>query len=199
MITMKIDAGQSRISSSVLKKLGKNTDKVLADATNRALAGMRTDGTKLIVKESGIVRKKVFSAFTIIKASSSGQTHNARVEITGSPIGLAKFKYKFKKPKKSKKGEHSGSLSVILGQKTITFHHAFVATMKSGHVGIFERQRGVLTSSGREKLQELFGPSIPQFAGRKHIADTVQSKAQERFSARFNQQMERWLNKTGVR
>lgn len=199
MITMKIDAGQSRISSSVLKQLGKNTDKALADATNRALAGMRTDGTKLIVKESGMIRKKVFSSFTVIKAGSSGQTHNARVEITGSPIGLAKFKYKFKKPKKSKKGMHPGSLSVILGQKTITFHHAFVATMRSGHVGIFERQRGVLTSSGREKLQELFGPSIPQFAGRKRIADTVQSKAQERFSARFNQQMERWLNKTGVR
>ncbi|WP_141677442.1 hypothetical protein, partial [Gilliamella sp. wkB72] len=71
MITMKIDAGQSRISSSVLKKLGKNTDKVLADATNRALSGMRTDGTKLIVKESGILRKNVFSAFTIIKASAS--------------------------------------------------------------------------------------------------------------------------------
>lgn len=88
MITMKIDAGQSRISSSVLKKLGDKADKVVADATNRALAGMRTDGTKLIVKESGIVRKKVFSAFTIIKASASGQTHNARVEITGNPIFL---------------------------------------------------------------------------------------------------------------
>lgn len=199
MITMKIDAGQSRISSSVLKKLGDKADKVVADATNRALAGMRTDGTKLIVKESGIVRKKVFSAFTIIKARASGQTHNARVEITGNPIGLAKFKYKFKKPKKSKKGLSLGSLSVSLGQKTITFQHAFVATMKSGHVGIFERQRGVLTSSGREKLQELFGPSIPQFAGRKHITDTVQSKAQERFATRFNQQMERWLNKTGAR
>lgn len=199
MITMKIDAGQSRISSSVLKQLGKNSDKVLADATNRALAGMRTDGTKLIVAESGIVRKKVFSSFNIIKASASGQTHNARVEITGNPIGLAKFKHKFKKPKKNKKGVSSGSLSVNLGQKTITFQHAFVATMKSGHVGIFERQRGVLTSSGREKLQELFGPSIPQFAGRKHITDTVQSQAQKRFATRFNQQMERWLNKKGAR
>lgn len=195
MITMKIDAGQSRISSSVLKKLGDKADKVAADATNRSLAGMRTDGTKLVVKESGIVRKKVFYSFTVFKASSSVQTHNARVEITGNPIGLAKFK----KPKKNKKGLSSGSLSVSLGQKTITFHHAFVATMKSGHVGIFERQRGVLTSSCREKLQELFGPSIPQFAGRGHITDTVQSKAQERFAARFNQQMERWLNKMGAR
>lgn len=196
MITMNIDVGQSRISSSVLKKLGDKADKVVADATNRALAGMRTDGTKLIVKESGIVRKKVFSSFTIIKASASGQTHNARVDITGNPIGLAKFKHKFKKPKKSKNGMSPGSLSVIVGQKTITFQHAFVATMKSGHVGIFERQRGVLTSSGREKLQELFGPSIPQFGGRKHITDTVKAKAHERFETRFNQQMERWLNKS---
>lgn len=199
MISMKIDAGQHKISSSILKELGDKADKVLADATNRALAGMRTDGTKLVVAESGIVRKKVFSAFTIIKASSSGEFKHARVEIKGNPIGLSKFKHKVKKPKATKKGFEPGTLSVNIGKKAVVFRHAFVATMKSGHVGIFERQRGVLTSSGREKLQELFGPSIPQFAGRKHISSKVQIEAQKRFVTRFNQQAQRWLNKKGAK
>lgn len=199
MITMQIDVAQHRISSSVLEELGDKADKVLADATNRALAGMRTDGTKLIVAESGIIRKKVFSSFRIIKASSSGECQNARIDIIGNPLGLSKFKYKYKKPKKNKKGGSPGSLSVSIGQKNITFQHAFVAKMKSGHVGIFERQRGVITSSGREKLQEKFGPSIPQFASRKHITEKVQFKAQERFVNRFNQQAQRLLSKKGSR
>lgn len=199
MISMKIDAGQHKISSSILKKLGDKSDKVLADATNRALVGMRTDATKLIVAESGIARKKIFSAFTVIKISRSGDFNNGRVEITGRPTGLSKFKHKFKKTKKTTRGFSPGSLSVNIGKKSIVFRHAFVATMKSGHIGIFERQRGVKTSSGREKLNELFGPSIPQFAGRKHISDTVQKMAQKRFETRFNQQTERWLKKTGAK
>lgn len=196
MISMKIDAGQSKISKTVLKQLGKNTDKVLADATNRALAGMRTDGTKLIVKESGIVRKKVFSSFTIIKASPSGAFQNARVDISGNPIGLAKFKHK---PKKLMTGKTRGGVNVSIGQKSIKFKHAFVAVMSNGHVGIFERQRGQKTKSGREKLQELFGPAIPQFAGRRHITKIVQENAQERFIKRFEQQSQRWLKQSGVK
>lgn len=194
MISINIDAGQNKISTLILKKLGNKTDRVLADSTNRALQGMRTDGTKLIVSDSGIVRKRVFSAFKIIKSGPNSPT--GRVDIFGRPIGLVNFKHT---PKNQMTGKTKGGVRVKLGQKTVIFKHAFVAEMRSGHVGIFERQRGIKTRTGREKLQELFGPSIPQFAGRQHITQTVQKNATARFLKRFEQQSQRWLKQSGAK
>jgi len=195
MISMKIDIGRARISNRILRQLGDKSIKVSVDATNRALAGMRTDGTKLVVKESGLIRKTVFSSFTVIKASVNS-TQNGRVDICGNPIRLVKYKHT---PKKSMTGKTRGGVKVNIGQKAINFSHAFVAVMPNGHIGIFERQRGVKTASGKTKIQELFGPAIPQLAARPHIVKAVQEKAQERYMTRYSQQMERWLNQNGAR
>ena len=195
MISMKIDVGRAKISRKILKQLGDKSIKVSVDATNRALAGMRTDGTKLVVKESGLVRKTVFSSFTVIKASINS-TQNGRVDICGNPISLVKYKHN---PKNAMTGKTRGGVKVSIGQKSIKFSHAFVAVMPNGHIGIFERQRGVKTASGKTKIQELFGPAIPQLAARPHIVKVVQEKAQERYMTRFTQQMERWLKQSGAK
>lgn len=187
---MKIDIGREKISRKILNQLGDKSVRASVDATNRALVGMRTDGTKLIVRESGLVRKTVFSAFTIIKSSANG-SQNGRVDIVGNPIGLVKYKHT---PKKT-----SGGVRVSIGQKSIQFRHAFVAVMPNGHVGIFERQRGIKTSSGKIKIQEFFGPSIPQLAARRHIVQFVQEHAQERYVTRFTQQLDRWLKQSGAK
>lgn len=195
MITMQIDIGRDKISKKILKQLGDKSLRASVDATNRALAGMRTDATRLIVAESGLNRKSVFSAFTVIK-SSVHSSQNGRVDIVGNPVGLVKFKHN---PKKPMTGKTRRGVRVSIGQKTIVFRHAFVAVMPNGHVGIFERQRGVKTESGKTKIQELFGPSIPQFAARRHIVSVVQEKAQQRYATRFTQQLERWLQQTGAK
>lgn len=195
MISMKIDIGREKISRKILNQLGDKSVRASVDATNRALAGMRTDGTKLIVRESGLVRKTVFSAFTIIKSSANG-SQNGRVDIVGNPIGLVKYKHT---PKKTMGGRTRGGVRVSIGQKSIQFRHAFVAVMPNGHVGIFERQRGIKTSSGKIKIQEFFGPSIPQLAARPHIVQFVQEHAQERYMTRFTQQMDRWLKQSGAK
>jgi len=195
MISMKIDIGREKISKNILKQLGDKSIRASVDATNRALAGMRTDGTKLIVKESGLNRKSVFPAFTIIKSSANG-SFNGRVDIVGHPVGLVKFKHN---PKKPMIGKTRGGVRVSIGQKTIVFRHAFVAVMPNGHMGIFERQRGVKTVSRKTQIQEFFGPSIPQFAARPHIVSVVQQQAQQRYDTRFTQQMERWLKQNGAK
>lgn len=54
---------------------------------------------------------------------------------------------------------------------------AFVAKMK-GHIGVFERMKGVKTRSGEEKLAELYGMSIPDMVGNREVAFEIQSKGQ---------------------
>ncbi|MBK5073230.1 phage tail protein [Budviciaceae bacterium CWB-B4] len=196
MIRMRVDAGQMGISSRLLRQLGPNADKALADASNRTAAGMRTDATRLIVKDSGLKRPVIFTAFRIVKASGKVGGSSAQVIIDGSPLPLF---LNAPKPSKPMTGKTKGGVTVKLGARRVNFQHAFIAQMASGRVGIFERQVGVRGDSGREKIRELYGPSVPQLAERDHITEEVNQKARERFNQRFNQQADRHLRRMGVR
>ena len=55
---------------------------------------------------------------------------------------------------------------------------AFVARMKSGHIGIFERMKGTKTKGGKEKLAELYGISIPSMIKSRDVAFEIQQKGQ---------------------
>lgn len=55
---------------------------------------------------------------------------------------------------------------------------AFVARMKSGHIGIFERMKGTKTKGGKEKLAELYGMSIPSMIKSRDVAFEIQQKGQ---------------------
>lgn len=55
---------------------------------------------------------------------------------------------------------------------------AFVAKMKSGHIGVFERMKGTKTKGGKEKLAELYGMSIPDMVKSRDVAFEIQQKGQ---------------------
>lgn len=55
---------------------------------------------------------------------------------------------------------------------------AFVAKMKSGHIGIFERMTGTKGTDGKEKLAELYGMSIPSMIKSRDVAFEIQQKGQ---------------------
>ena len=55
---------------------------------------------------------------------------------------------------------------------------AFVAKMKSGHIGVFERMKGTKTKGGKEKLAELYGMSIPSMIKSRDVAFEIQQKGQ---------------------
>lgn len=61
------------------------------------------------------------------------------------------------------------------------FAEAFVARMSSGHTGIFERTGG-RTANGRDEIQELYGPSVPQMLGSQTVAETLAREAMGDFA-----------------
>lgn len=195
MLSVSIDVNDAN-TQRLIKDLGKDAPKVMADSQNRAVAGVRTDGTRLIKKESGIERKKIFDSFSVIKASPKSSTPAAKVIVSGRPVALGKYSHK---PKRTMGGKTKNGVRINVAGKEVHFRHAFVAKMPTGHIGIFERVRGNKTRSGKEQLKEFFGPSIPQLAGRKNIEKVITEKAQERFNKRFTQQAERYLKKKGAK
>lgn len=64
------------------------------------------------------------------------------------------------------------------------FDSAFVARMKSGHLGIFERN----DDGG---ITELMGSSVPQMLGSDEVANNLSTQAMEKFDERLDHEINR--------
>ena len=74
-----------------------------------------------------------------------------------------------------------------------TFQNAFVARMKSGHVGIFKATGG-MTSGKSEEIRELMGSSVPQMLGSPDVTESLVEKAVEKFEERLEHEINAILN-----
>lgn len=68
---------------------------------------------------------------------------------------------------------------------------AFVAKMKSGHIGVFERMKGTKTKGGKEKSAELYGMSIPSMIKSRDVAFEIQQKGQTFLEAQVQTEIRR--------
>lgn len=72
------------------------------------------------------------------------------------------------------------------------FNDAFVARMKSGHVGIFERTGGV-TSEGSDAIQQLMGDSYAQMVEKQEVTEKLSDEAGRAFEAELDKAVYRIL------
>ncbi|KAJ3472392.1 hypothetical protein NLI96_g13358 [Meripilus lineatus] len=90
-------------------------------------------------------------SFSIKRATAN--TLLVTLQATGAPIAVINY---------SARQTGSGvSVNVKTGRKILK--HAFIASMKNGHKGVFVRSGG--KGSKRLPIKELYGPSIPTAAG----------------------------------
>ena len=84
----------------------------------------------------------------------------------------------------------------LLGTSPTRFDDAFVARMKSGHTGIFERTGGS-TAAGGDQIRELMGSSVPQMIGNPEVEKKLTEDAAAQFYNRFEEETWRILNGFG--
>ncbi len=72
------------------------------------------------------------------------------------------------------------------------FMDAFVARMKSGHVGIFERTGGS-TSEGSDAIREIMGSSVAQMVGKPEVAERLTEDAYQMFETELDKAVYRIL------
>ncbi len=72
------------------------------------------------------------------------------------------------------------------------FADAFVARMKSGHIGIFERTGGV-TSEGSDAIRELMGSSVAQMVGKEEVAQRLTEEGYQAFETELDRAVYRIL------
>lgn len=73
------------------------------------------------------------------------------------------------------------------------FEDAFVARMKSGHVGIFERT-GSATSTGNDALKEMMGSSVPQMVGNEDVQQALVDETMKKFDERLEHEINAIIN-----
>lgn len=128
----------------------KKAPRVMARAINRAATSTRTVMQRLVAKDTKLKVGAVRDQIRIEKAKPVADGLRARIIITGARIPLYLFG-----ARPTKRG-----VSANTGQGRKVYPHTFIARMKSGHIGVFERKsRG--KGSTRLPIIEKFGPSLP--------------------------------------
>jgi hypothetical protein len=172
-----------------LKKLGATaigSTEAITRALNKTAITARAQAARSIRDVGyGIKVSSVKGSISIRRATS--QDLKAVVTATGRPIPLIAYG-----ARQTSKGV---SVNVKNGRKEIA--HAFIATMASGHKGVFVRTgnthkrvvRGGKGSRSGLPIKELFGPSIPTAFFNAKVQDAVKTAIDERFPVVLRQEL----------
>ena len=143
--------------SKQLASIPKDAPKILATALNQTAR----DAQKILLKEakdSYTIKPKYFNkgsqGLQIRKATT--RTLSAMLDSKGEPIDLYNFKNRATETSTRASVKKGGGMKNLL----IEDRWAFVATMKSGHTGLFQR-----AGKSRLPIKKKFSLSVPQMIG----------------------------------
>lgn len=125
----------------------RNTQKEIARATVRALnrtgTEIRTRAVRMLQARTGYQQKLIRTKFTIIRANAA--TLTARVSVRSKAIPLIKLPAR----------QTPAGVVVNAGSRRIHLPSAFIATMPTGHRGIYQRKK-----RRRLPIREMYGPNL---------------------------------------
>lgn len=162
-----------------LKELGKkNAIKAGIRAVNRTLTSSRSAVTKLVAADMGLQQKFVRAQVTIAVAKNTGQAPHGALYAGTKKVPLIQFKAR----------QTRTGVTAKLPTGAGKYKSAFIATTKSGHVGVFQR-----AGTTRLPIYQLHGPS-PFKAFQKH-ADVAQARALDVLDKNFQHEFDYLLAK----
>ena len=165
MITYEVDLFTL---SQVQKKLGnmqKKAPVVISRALNKTAVSARVRLANR-AQQAYTVKTGGFKKDMDIKKANSGNLV-AEIRSEGKPLKIVKFKYSGSKSSGAKADiTRSGLKALIKGNIK-----AFVATMNSGHNGIFQRE-----GQARLPIKELYSNSVPKMIGSEKRVYGIEKK-----------------------
>ena len=160
--------------------------KAIPRALNKTATTARAEAAREIKAAGyGLKIAAIKKSITIVKAT--GAELRAIVRASGKPTPLIEYE--------ARQTRAGVTVAVLRGRKLIK--GAFIATMPTGHRGVFVRQgmtrkrvmrNGRLTSSGLP-IRELYGPSVPQAFANTVVQAALASAIRERFPIALRQEL----------
>ena len=169
-----------------LKVTAEQASKAIPRALNKTATTARAEAAREIKSAGyGLKIRDIKKAISIIRANRSEL--RAIVRASGKPIPLIEYS-----ARQTGKGV---TVNVLRGRKRID--GAFIATMPTGHRGVFvhqgETNRWVKRNGRRVRtrlpIRELFGPSVPQAFVNTIVQTALQRAIRERFPVVLAQEL----------
>ena len=148
MIGMRFDTSSAE---AAFQRLEDRAPQAIARALNRAITSARVVMRRAMATDLGLKQGAVDKQFFVLNARPDKL--KASLEVRGKRIPLIEFGARGPEPSR---GKGRGVTARLPGGKG-RYPHAFIATMRSGHRGVFQRVRGT-----RLPIVELRGPSLPR-------------------------------------
>lgn len=168
-VALRLDIAKTLRSLSALRD---RAPVAVARALNRAAGSTRTMMVRHVAADVGIKASDVRKVMHLQEARpSQGDKMVARLSISGKRIPLIAFGARGPEPSR---GRGRGVSARLKGGRN-RYPHAFIATMRSGHRGVFQRvtgarRHGLPPHRGQLPIHELKGPSLPKVF-EKYVAD----------------------------
>lgn len=173
MLEIRFDDDKIKKVQRELRNFPKALPKVMSRGLNRTATSARTEISRSLSKRIGLKIKDVRDKLSLQRASYSNW--RSAVRISGKKIGLIKFRVR-----QTKKG-----VTYKHGRKRVLVRHAFIATMKTGHRGVFLR-KGI----ERLPIKEIRGPSLAQvFTGAQDDINRIQAESAAKLAKNIHDQV----------
>lgn len=182
-MTIEVKAEQLQKADVWLANVKDGVSKALASALNRTAQNVAAEATRKTRETYDIKAGDVRRTVRISRATKNNLT--AYVKSLGSPIPLIQFKVRPSRPPKRPPAVLTASVKRS-GGKPIP--GAFVSTMNSGHMGVFER-----VGKKRLPVRELHGPPAPTMLNEPGVRQHIEEQAVIRLEKRLDHEILRLL------
>jgi hypothetical protein len=174
-------------TQTLLAGIPKGAERAFSNAINRGLSHTKTQAFKQVKTVYAVKQSALNEATTTRVQKASTGNIAGYVSFSGVKIPLYKFQVTPKEPRKGQKVRAG-----VMKGGGATFDSAFIAKMKSGHIGVFER-----VTSKRLPIEEKMGLSAAQMVQNEDIIDKLTKEAQEIVDERLKHEIDRILNGYG--
>lgn len=161
-------------AAGLLRNLDKLQRKAAISALNRTGQQVRTAANREIRKTYS------FKARVVSQSMKLQRSQFARLEVSVISEGR-RTQVIDADARQTAKG-----VTVRIGKQRKLIRGAFIATMKSGHVGVFNRRTGK-----RLPIDEIYTIAIAEAFGSRPVVDAMRAKATEVFGPRFEHELGR--------
>jgi hypothetical protein len=189
-VSLQIDFDKSKYSE-IMRKCSllaneAEINKAINRAAKRAADTAKAESVRQLSSEYTLPASEIRG--TITTRNVGGGKVGAVMNISSGPFALPKFKGVT--PKEVMPPAKGPVQAQIKKGGGATLKQAFIAKMKSGHVGVFERQ-----GEKPFPIDQKFGPSVTgMFKANESVNDAVMKLAGETFDKRVQHELERLLN-----
>lgn len=190
---IEIDSSDLERAANLLKEFPGAVDRIAKRAVRASVKGVKREAIEKATQIYTISKGRLSGT---MKVSYTGSGHGAFFSSKGRLQDLIYYKHnpsgRRVPTKRPPKGRYLYS-EVIRGQGG-TIAHAFLARMKSGHVGIFHRTGSPSKNNPEiEEIKQYKSPSVPHMLKNRYVKNYVEEHIRNRLSGAVDREVDSFL------